>query len=227
MSDKIVYLIRHCEAEHKVGRRFHIADARLTPTGVEQAKELCATLPQDLLENVELVVSSPLRRALETTLLGLQPVLDRVGRRSVVILPHAQECNIHPCDTGSAAEELVKDPAFEGLDFRMLSKRPDWTSKQGFWSNDPACLHARAKYVRRWLRDQPEKRIVLVSHGNFLRYLVSRAETDDLFANGEIRSYTFASDDDEDARVVLLQKTAKVGEVKPASDFDGSASSEA
>lgn len=47
------------------------------------------------------------------------------------------------------------------------------------------------------------------------------------FTDDWASSYTFASDDDEDARVVLLQKTAKVGEVKPASDFDGSASSEA
>lgn len=73
------------------------------------------------------------------------------------------------------------------VDFHLLNQTPDWTSKQGFWSNDPACLHARAKFVRRWLRSRPEKRIVLVSHGNFLRYLISRAETNDLFANGEIR----------------------------------------
>lgn len=35
-----------------------------------------------------------------------------------------------------------------------------------------------------------------------------------------IRSYTFASEDDEDARVVMLEKKAKVGEVTSTSDFD-------
>lgn len=73
------------------------------------------------------------------------------------------------------------------VDFHTLTRTPEWTSGQGFWSADPACLHARAKYVRRWLRNQPEKRIVLVSHGNFLRYLISRSKTNTLFANGEVR----------------------------------------
>lgn len=130
------------------------------------------------------------------------------------------------------------------VDFFGLSRTPEWTSKQGFWSNDPACLHARAKYVRRWLRDRPETHIALVSHVNFLRYLISRAKTDDLFANGEIRrwvccqvyrtflsdasqadcllyfSYTFKENDDEDASLVLLETKAKVGEVNATSDFD-------
>lgn len=73
------------------------------------------------------------------------------------------------------------------VDFLPLVRTPEWTSSKGFWSDDPVCLHARAKYVRRWLRSQPEKRIVLVSHGTFLRYLVSRAKTNDCFANGEVR----------------------------------------
>lgn len=36
-------------------------------------------------------------------------------------------------------------------------------------------------------------------------------------------SYTFASDDDEDAAFVLLDTKAKIGEVKPSSDFDSGA----
>lgn len=51
-------------------------------------------LPTELCDKVELVVTSPMRRTMETTLLGLTPLLKRTGRKNVVLLPHAQECSI-------------------------------------------------------------------------------------------------------------------------------------
>lgn len=36
-------------------------------------------------------------------------------------------------------------------------------------------------------------------------------------------SYTFAAEDDEDAKLVLLKKHARIGEVMPTSDVGGDA----
>jgi broad specificity phosphatase PhoE len=87
----------------------------------------------------------------------------------VILLPQLQECNDHPCDCGSSRADLEANPEYAGLDFSTLTD--DWTSKQGFYASDVKTLQARARWNRRWLRERPEKSIVLVAHGDCLRYL--------------------------------------------------------
>ena len=76
-------------------------------------------------------------------------------------------------DTGSAREQLETNPEFAG--FNLSDLPADWTSKKGFYAPDAASLANRARFVRRFLRDRPEKDIVLVCHGDFLRQLTCDA----------------------------------------------------
>lgn len=68
---------------------------------------------------------------------------------------------------------LESFPEFAGLDFSPLSESPahhngaSWTSKQGFFA--PENVEERATWVRRWLRDRAENKIVVVAHGDILR----------------------------------------------------------
>lgn len=73
-----------------------------------------------------------------------------------MLLPQLQEVNALPCDTGSPRDALEADAEFSGLSFELLT--PDWTSKRGIY--DPANVAERATWVRRWLRDRAEDRIV-------------------------------------------------------------------
>jgi broad specificity phosphatase PhoE len=204
-----VYLMRHGQAEHNVDQDFSSTyesqehaplnmaltaclelDDAITPLGIKQADTLPTRIPE-LQRKVDLIVTSPLRRALYTTLLGWKPAIERLGIANVVVLPEAQECCDFPCDTGSPREQLEMDPDFKGLEFSRLT--PDWNSKQGFWAPDDASLADRAKFVRQFLRERPEKDIVLVCHGDFLRQLTADAEgpSRSFWKNVEMRVYKF------------------------------------
>ena len=69
-----------------------VADAPLTPLGKKQAATLAPQI-KELAKEVDLVVSSPLKRTLQTTKLGWAPALERLGIENVICLPQAQECN--------------------------------------------------------------------------------------------------------------------------------------
>ena len=75
---------------------------------------------KQLQQEAEVVVSSPLKRTLQTTKLAWGPAVERLGIENVICLPEAQECNAHPCDTGSAKEVLEKDPELKGFNLEKL-----------------------------------------------------------------------------------------------------------
>ena len=53
-----------------------------------------------------------------------------------------------------------------------LSLVPEgWNSKKGKWASEEEIIAQRAKGARQWLKNRPEKEIVVVTHGGFLHYL--------------------------------------------------------
>lgn len=155
-----------------------------------QAASLAPKIPQ-LQDKVELIVTSPLKRTLQTTLLGWGPAVKRLGVKNAICHPGAQECNDLPCDTGVSREELEQISEFAGFNFDKLT--PDWTSKQDFYAADREAIANRAKSVRHFLRDQSEQHIVLVAHGDFLRQITCDAEAPSpyMWKNAEVRVFKF------------------------------------
>ena len=89
------------------------------------------------------------------------------------------------------------------LDFSHIPS--DWNSKKGVWAPTPEALRARAKAVRRKLRQRSEKIILVVTHGGFLAELVP----DEMmpYANTEWRVFAFREvGNDEDAVLVRVEK---------------------
>jgi broad specificity phosphatase PhoE len=126
---------------------------------------------------VELVLTSPQRRALSTTLLALPDAIERLLPQSrVVLVPQLQEINDLPCDRGSDRQVLESTPEYTTelrhgrLNFTSLT--PDWNKKRGIYDPAPDALWARAQWVRHLVRDCEEQTIAIVAHGNFIRYLV-------------------------------------------------------
>lgn len=155
-----------------------VPDAALTDLGRSQCVEFRSSpLGRAIQDSVEVIMTSPQRRALSTTLLALPEAVERLLPQSrVILVPQLQEINDLPCDRGSSREDLEFTPEYTTevkhgrLDFSPLT--PDWNQKQGTYDPDPDALWARAQWVRRLVRDREEKTIAIVAHGNFIRYLV-------------------------------------------------------
>ncbi|MDI1489752.1 MAG: hypothetical protein OHK93_000950 [Ramalina farinacea] len=179
-------------------------DPLLTPFGEKQCHDLAQSFPDH--ESIDLLVCSPLRRTIYTTLLAFSQDLDRCG--NVIALPEAQETADVPCDTGSDVSALRQEMADKPVDLSRITD--DWNCKIGRWAPIAKALEKRAKEVRQWLKARPEKGIVLVTHGGFVHYFTEDWTgykesmghfTRTGWANVEHRSYTFTDDDDDEAHV--------------------------
>ncbi|WVR06820.1 hypothetical protein IAU60_003856 [Kwoniella sp. DSM 27419] len=208
-TSKRIHLTRHAQAEHNVDFDYTIPDARLTELGKKQSRELHQLSKDGVQKTAELLVSSPMRRPMETMLLGYPDLKARLESQGkpVILLDILQEANGHPCDTPTYPIEDLKasnDGIFSSLDFSTLS--PDYASNKGIF--DPERVEERARQARLWLRARPEKEIVVVAHGDILRCLATGHKEGADWLNAEIKVYTFASDSDEDARMIPVDKDA-------------------
>ena len=141
-------------------------DPGLTPFGKSQCAHLAETFTGH--SSVDLLVCSPLRRTIYTTLLAFQPAVER-GVVPIVALPEAQETPDLPCDTGSDLSVLIKE--FQGMPVDLSRVTVGWNSKKGRWAPSQGPIKKRALETRQWLKARPENTIVLVSHGGFLHWL--------------------------------------------------------
>lgn len=58
---------------------------------------------------------------------------------------------------------------FGEVDFDFLKE--EWFLRQGEFSTDAKAVNERAKKLRKWIKQRPEKEIALVSHGFFNHFL--------------------------------------------------------
>jgi len=197
---KRIFLTRHAQAEHNVASDWTIHDAPLTELGKKQSKELHDLTKDTFQQTAELLVSSPMRRPLETMLIGYPVLHERLQAQGkpAVILDILQEVEANPCDTPTHPVEKLSAAnggIFSSLDFSTLS--PDYASKEGIFH--PSAARERAKQVRRWLRERPEREIVVVAHGDILRNIVDGRNSARQWANAEVKIFTFLSSNDEEA----------------------------
>jgi len=201
---KNVYLYRHAQAEHNATSDWSIPDPALTALGRSQARDIPATFSDvfpDAITPTPLVVCSPMRRTIETTLLGFP------GLPKPVFMPELQEINDLPCDTGSAPSRLTS--LFPSLDFSHLPS--DWNSKRGPWEPTETALAERARVVRKWLRQQEGENAVVVTHGDFLRFYLAvgpSGKSEDHWENAEGRLYEFRDGHDSGDEHAWLVRTS-------------------
>lgn len=178
-QEVVVYLVRHGEAEHNVSHDLTIPDPHLTPKGIEQAKgvtKLFESTP------IDLIVTSPLYRTLETTMVAFKDTIERGV--PVIALSDAQEVADVPADTGSPRSQIEKQ--FPAVNFDLLAE--NWYEKIGINAGTPTAHQARFERLRSWLwayaQESGAKNIVLVGHHGVFRRMVGIS-----FTNGEIRRY--------------------------------------
>ncbi|KAK0346597.1 hypothetical protein LTR02_008892 [Friedmanniomyces endolithicus] len=188
----ILHIMRHGQGEHssavnKDGK--NVRDAPLTQHGKDQCAERCKNFPSH--DKIDLLLASPLRRALQTCVLSFAPSIAR-GQK-ILALPMAEEASDDPCDTGSPVEVLKK----EFPDIVLFDHvEHGWYLHEGEYAVDPKALNARAAKLRRFIRDRDEKEVVLVTHGFFAHYLTGDVnekgeQTTGWWQETELRTFDF------------------------------------
>ena len=180
---KTVWLVRHGQAAHNVllsqGKRDEahaLRDPGLTARGRQQAAKLRRNpLLREALAGAgagpaaaELLVVSPMRRAVETACEGFGSL-----SLPLVLNPDCQECSDPPCDTGSPPAELQRlfEDSVLGAALReQLGALPaNWFEKTGANAANRAAWAQRFDGFTQWLRAREEQRLIVVAHHRFFK----------------------------------------------------------
>jgi len=156
--------VRHAQALHNVDKsKLRTRDNPLTQAGIDQCLKARAGEAGCLVAEAELVVVSPLRRALHTAQLLSGRNLEMEDGRFLVT-PLCSEMVSSPCDLGSPPRELIADFPFQGV----LDLADEW------WPALPESTVSQEKRVLEFLGfllDRPESKVVVVAHGDFLEWI--------------------------------------------------------
>ncbi|GLT93688.1 hypothetical protein SLE2022_114670 [Rubroshorea leprosula] len=235
---KILHLVRHGQAMHNVeGDKNrdallspHLFDAKLSPLGCEQVDQLRKHFhASGLLNRIDLVITSPLLRAIQTAVGvfgGNQSYIDRVKMAKESVTP-ANEGDIdfdvvstpncpkimavelcrdrnglRPCDKRRRVSDYQL--LFPSLDYSMMDSDED-----NLWIPDiresEEELVARGMKLMKWLWTRPEKEIAVVSHGIVLQQMLNVLGND---CNNTIRTTLCKRFDNGELRsVVIVDKT--------------------
>ncbi|RAH86349.1 phosphoglycerate mutase family protein [Aspergillus japonicus CBS 114.51] len=221
-----LHLVRHAEGVHNLGMAYwSLVDPPLTDQGREQCSKLRANFPSH--HRVELVVASPMLRALATAVESFQPLFDRFPDSSLVALPDLQEISSFPCDIGSELPALKAKTEEWGVHIDWSHVEEGWTSKDGRYKPTREAIQERARAVRRWLYERPETEVAVVTHGAFLHFLTEDWEDSCVYegtgwANTEYRTYdmTAAREEDEITLVECGSSRARRGKSHGVSSPD-------
>ena len=197
---KVLHLIRHAEGHHNVNQEYRDIrnlDARLTLTGIEQCRELSQKIQQaaaaaaaaepssplsDLAGKTDLIVTSPLTRCIQTTLVALSAVI-RERQPPVIAHESIRETVNYNCDRRRSVTELSRE--FGTIDFSGIE-----TDHDGVWDayverlggdetwtrhRESAELHVvaeRGSQFFQWLQSRPERHVTVCTHSAFLRCIL-------------------------------------------------------
>eukprot|EP00301_Raphidiophrys_heterophryoidea_P010373 c15477_g1_i1.p1 GENE.c15477_g1_i1~~c15477_g1_i1.p1 ORF type:complete len:273 (+),score=72.02 c15477_g1_i1:110-820(+) len=158
-----------------------IRDPRLTSKGFDQAAHIAGVIAN---AGIELVVSSPLTRTLQTT----QQLLGESPPKHIKILVHEglQEIATVPVDTGRPLSE-IKSEFGDYLDFSEVEEfelqhpGQPWFGKESLWDSDTKtpidagqqALRERLTRLTNWLLARPEQTILLVGHHGIFCHLLN------------------------------------------------------
>jgi broad specificity phosphatase PhoE len=200
---KVLHLIRHAQGFHNVEQDYRALanlDARLTPLGIDQCQQLAQRIQQaaatrttplaDLAQHVDLIVTSPLTRCVQTTLWSLGQVSRERGAPIVAHDSIRETVNFN-CDRRRSISELRAE--YPLVDFAHVPTNDDalWQASVDRLGNDvtwtqhreSSQLHSvadRGRAFFAWLATRPERHVAVCSHCAFLRCILHYGHTNEV-----------------------------------------------
>ncbi|KAN0042484.1 hypothetical protein ACTFIV_005051 [Dictyostelium citrinum] len=191
MKSKEIFIIRHGESTfNKHYNEFedpYLFDARLTEFGEKQANQLSSDNVREFLKDIELVVTSPLTRALDTTKIGLLPLIKDKSIKCLVSSIH-RELLTTSDDNGRIKSVIEKE--YPEFDFSLVNDERWWIpdmeelielktnfsidTNQYFkkipFRESESQLLKRVEQFKQFLLNRPESSIAVVGHADFFYY---------------------------------------------------------
>ncbi|KAI8955800.1 histidine phosphatase superfamily [Xylaria longipes] len=200
-----INIVRHAESRHNVELNGdNLRDPSLTTKGMRQAKALGTQFPN--MQSVKrLLISSPMRRAVQTALLAFNPLIQQ--GMNIILIPELQEGSARPSDTGSPPGDL-QDEFGNLVDVQFLSD--DWFSADAsasYGGRDQKKVAERARQSRLYIRSVAKTlgdsdHLVVVAHGGFIKHLIQGAPK---FGNAEYRPCHFVDLGGDDDQALLAE----------------------
>jgi broad specificity phosphatase PhoE len=147
-----IHLVRHAEGLHNLRNDPTIPDAPLSERGFDFAEDLGHRFIREYSNCVGAIISSPLRRTIQTSLTAFRRILDStqyaensgVGVKNGVVLAldaNLQEITSLPSNNGSTVDDLTIE--FPELNSEIQKLHEDWHIKAGPRSPLPQSLSQR------------------------------------------------------------------------------------
>ncbi|CAD0082484.1 unnamed protein product [Aureobasidium vineae] len=195
-------------------QEYDIPDPALTELGQQQCRALEQHLRQHLplADKVERIITSPMRRTLETTTLGLDWLIERgVPVEANALWQEMLRLTLYSHrKLGQALRhrQPLPDmkPTFPHFDYSTVD--PLWPSKTGPYAFTRTATIARGQSCLRDLHSRKEKVIAVVSHSGFLRCAISLCK----YANADYRIFEFKdTEQGDDLELVEWKETERNG----------------
>jgi len=162
-----VAFVRHAQAGHNVDEALVMnPDNHLTEIGREQAHAARAAIAGEALRSAELIITSPLMRAMQTTALLLGD--DDAGVR-VMVHQIGTERWSAPCDEGTRKSELLETVPERFRQWEGWDVLPEC-----WWAESGEDAWARIDEFVEFVRQRPEERIAFVGHGGFWSMVIGQ-----------------------------------------------------
>ncbi|KAJ5506883.1 Histidine phosphatase superfamily clade-1 [Penicillium expansum] len=188
----MIHLVRHAEGLHNLRNNPDIRDASLSQRGFDFAEDLGLRFIQAHSNSVGAVVSSPLRRTIQTSLTAFPRILSSAqypensgrGVRDGVMLAldaDLQEITDLPCNTGSSLTDLVNEfpelgPNIQALDQNWYIKTgPDSPLPQSDSDRRIQILERLQQILAALQNSQKDKDILVVTHQGVISVLAPSA----------------------------------------------------
>lgn len=161
VQEKIVYFVRHGQSVDNAAPVFHSLDSPLSELGKKQAEKIAERISRI---DFETLIASPLPRARETAH-AVVKLTNKIPEYSDLFVERKKPTNLY----GKSLED--EEAGLLGKKWKESLYTPGLRVEDGENFDD---LVARADQALEFLASRPEKRLVVVTHGNFLRAMVVR-----------------------------------------------------
>lgn len=181
MGKKLIYFVRHGESELNAQGIRQGPDGKLTEKGMNQALETAKKFPKEKGE-AQVIISSPYERTRETT----DIIAKELGITKIDYTPLLAERKNPTEIVGHWKEEVGVKLIVDQIDKSFHDDNFRYSDEENFVD-----LKTRAKKLLDYIKNRPEKRIIMVTHSIFLKMVVSYMLKGDALTASEYNKLSF------------------------------------